>query len=361
MKLSALSVLGLTALLGIAGAPALAQTAERYPGEKALYDAAVAEKTLTWYFSIPAAAARALGSEFEQQYPGVTVEGIFAPSSLGYQRFLTETENKQYVADVVNISDRPLMNQLNAAGHLMQHKVPAFDQIPSGFRAGEWSYAPTATELVVIYNTNKVTPEEAKLLEEWEGVLDPAFANGRLGVAAMRNCGTCYAGLHMFLDPAPEMQKRFGTEFLKKIAAQKPKVYTDVIVALDRVVAGEIDVYFFLHDAAANSKWAVGAPIRWTKPSPTPMFGGGWTSVSANTTRPNAAKLFLNWYAGPDGAAAIQKHYGRSILEGIADTRKVAAEPWYVQVKDRYDVDFDRWEKTFISYNDIWFDILQQQ
>lgn len=361
MRFFALSALGLMALFGFAAVPATAQTAEQYPGEKALYEAALPEKTVTWYFSIPAAAARALGGEFEKQYPGVTVEGIFAPSSLGFQRFLTETESKQYIADVVSISDFPLMKQLNQKGLFATHRVPAFDQIPAPFRAGEWAYTPTATELVVIYNSNNVTEEEAKKLEEWEGVLDPAFANGRLGVAAMRNCGTCYAGLHMFLDPSPEMEKRFGTEFLKKIAAQKPKVYTDVIVALDRVVAGEIDVYFFLHDAAANSKWAVGAPIRWTKPSPTPVFGGGWTAISAHSTRSNAAKLFLNWLTGPAGAAAIQQHYGRAILEGVADTRKVAQEPWYRQVKNRYDVDFDRWEKTFISYNDIWFDILQQQ
>lgn len=73
MKLSGLSVLGLTAILGLAAAPAVAQTAAQYPGEKALYEAAMTEKTVTWYFSIPAAAARALGDEFQKQYPGVSV------------------------------------------------------------------------------------------------------------------------------------------------------------------------------------------------------------------------------------------------------------------------------------------------
>src|SRR5690606_7739923 len=106
---------------------------------------------------------------------------------------------------------------------------------------------------------------------------DPRF-KGRFASTTMK-CGACYAGVHMFLDP--KLEDEYGEKFLRAVAAQEPAVYSEILVALDRVIAGEHDFTFWTWEGGALSKWAQGAPIRWVHPNPTPSFSNSWQAVSA--------------------------------------------------------------------------------
>ena len=156
----------------------------------------------------------------------------------------------------------------------------------------------------------------------------------------------------MFLDP--KHSKVFGPEFLKAIAAQKPALYPDGIAGIDRMVAGEHDFTYWAAEATVYTRWVQGAPIRWVHPDLTPVWANVWFGISKYAPHPNAGRLFLSWLMSEAGALSLQRIGYKSSLEGMKDTRRVTAEPWFVPVKNRYDVDWERWEKNYVKDMDFW-------
>jgi ABC-type Fe3+ transport system substrate-binding protein len=163
----------------------------------------------------------------------------------------------------------------------------------------------------------------------------------------------------MFMDP--KYKDRYGLEFLKQVAAQKPAVYSEVLVGLDRVIAGEHDFTYWTWEGIALTKWQQGAPIRWIHPKPTPAFGNSWQAVSKYAPHPNAARLFQNWSMSEEGSLVIQQLYGSATtMSGLADQRSVTKESWYKPVADTYNVDFKRWDRDYHKDMDAWIRILRE-
>jgi len=350
------SVIRAFAMVASAGALALAATstaAQQYPKDIAkLYEAAKKEGKVVWYEAAPLEPMQELTKRFNARYPGIAVQLLRITGPQQYARFMQETEAKQHIADLLFLSDQPLMQDLIKRNHIAEWKVPTHDRIPEAFRAGSFAYSPYTTDIAIVYNTNKVTAEEVKILESsWKGVLDPRF-KGRFAVVK-RKCGACYAGVHMFTDP--KLANEYGVKFLRDVAAQKPLVYSDNPIALDRIIAGERDFVFWLWEALAVTKWQQGAPVRWIRPTPTPEWGNSWNAVSKYAPHPNAARLLQIWLTSDEGAIALQDVYGSSTtLRGVPDTRKVTKEAWYKPIKQRYDMDWDRWGKNYELDMNLW-------
>ena len=315
------------------------------PDEAKLYEAAKQEGSLTWYVGAPLEGMQAIAKVFQEKYPGVKIQMMRMVGVAQYQRFMDETGAKKYIADVLQNTDYPSMQSLVDDGHILENKVPSSDRIPAEFRIGNFAYSQYTSTNGIVYNVNKLTPEEVKLLEaDWKNVLDPRF-KGRFSVSPMK-CGVCYAPFHMFMDP--KFKDRYGADFIKKIAAQKPAVYSEVLVTLDRVVAGEQDFTISGWEASAATKWIDGAPIRWIFPHPTPIFGNSWLGVSKYAPHPNAAKFFLDWLMSDDGQETMQRVYGsQGTLQGIKDDRPYTKESWYHAPVELYQVDWKRWDADY--------------
>lgn len=341
-----------------AATPATAQVVSDPNDQARLYELARKEGSLVWYVSGPIEPMKAVAEAFTKRYPGVSVEVLRIVGVAQYQRFMQETQARRHMVDVVHISDYPSMQELIKDGHVIEWKPPEADKMPPVFRMGNHAFAAYQTDMAIVYNVNKVSPEEVRILESsWKGVLDPRF-KGRFAVTTMK-CGVCYAGIHMFLDP--KMSKEYGVEFLRQVAAQRPTVYSEILVGLDRVIAGEHDFTFWTWESVATTKWAQGAPIRWVRPSPTPEWGNSWQAISRYAPRPNAARLFQNWSVSTEGAVALQQVYGTATtLGGVKDTRKVTQEAWYKPIQQRYDVDFKRWDADYHKDMDTWARILRE-
>lgn len=327
--------------------------AQEYPtDEAALYEKAKEEGTVVWYEAAPLEPMQQLATKFETKFPGVKVQLLRITGPQQYQRFMQETMAGQHIADMLLLSDQPLMRQLIADGHIAEWNIPTADRFPEAFRMENFAFAPYTTDIAIVYNSERVTEEEAAILgSSWKGVLDPRFKE-RFAIVK-RNCGTCYAAVHMFLDP--EMAEEYGEPFLQAVADQKPTIYADNPVALDRVLAGEHDFVFWLWEGLAYTKWQEGAPVRWVRPTPTPEFGNSWQAVSAHAPHPHAARLFHSWILSEEGAIALQEVYGAATtLEGAPETRTVSQEPWYEPIKERYDVDWERWGRDYTTDMQRW-------
>lgn len=324
----------------------------------ALYERAKEEGEIMWYIAGPLETFAARAKAFEAQYPGITVQLQRLTGPQLYQRFVQETEAGQYIADNLEITDRPGLIDLMTRGHIAKWRVPTHDRFPKGAVLDEMAYSPVATVLTINYNVNKVTEEEAKILaESWKGILDPRF-KGRFTLSDSKT-GTSYGPINMFLDPA--LKGEYGTGYLEQVVAQQPVLYNDNNVAMDRVIAGEQDIMFWGWEGLAISKWNIGAPIRWVYPNPTPSFPNQWMAISAHAPHPNAARLFQNWLNNDDGARNVEEVYGsRSVLSGFDDTRAVAKEPWFHGPVEVYQVDMDRWENDYDAEVGTWHRIIKE-
>jgi ABC-type Fe3+ transport system substrate-binding protein len=349
---------GLTTALFLAFSPASAQSFPDPSDQARLYELAKAEGKIMWYIAGPLEPFAARAKAFEKQFPGITVQIQRLTGPQLYQRFIEETEAGQYIADNLEITDRPGLVDLMKQGHIAKWRVPTHDRFPPAAILDEMAYSPVATVLTINYNINKVTEEEAKLLAaSWQGILDPRF-KGRFTISDSKT-GTSYGPINMFLDPA--LKDQFGTDYLKKVVAQQPTLYNDNNVAMDRVIAGEQDIMFWGWEGLAISKWNIGAPIRWVYPNPTPSFPNQWMAISAHAPHPNAARLFQNWLNNDDGARNVEEVYGsRSVLSGFADTRAVAKAPWFQGPVKIYQIDMDRWESNYDAEVKTWHKIIQE-
>jgi ABC-type Fe3+ transport system substrate-binding protein len=335
-----------------------AQDRSSSAGEAALYEAAKKEGRLVWYVGGPLDGMNAIAAEFEKEYPGIKVETMRLVGVQQYQRFMDETNAKKYLADVLQNTDYPSMLALVEDGHIAGWKIPTHERIPEMYRIKDFAYAQYTSTNAIIYHENKLTEEEIKLLQSgWEAVLDPRF-KGRFSVSPMK-CGVCYAPVHMILDP--KLKDRFGPEFLKKLAGMKPASYSEVLVAIDRVIAGEQDFTLSGWEAAGAVKLKGGAPIRWLFPRPAPEYGNSWQGISKYAPHPNAARLFLNWTNNDKGAGAMERVYGsKSTLEGLIEQRPYVKAPWYQPPAELYAVDQRRWDLNYHKDMDLWASLLKQ-
>jgi len=154
--------------------PSLALT-QTYPNSDAkLYEFASKEGSLVWYESGPLEAMKNVAAEFEKKYPGIRVEVLRIVGVQQYQRFMQEVQAKRHFVDVLHISDQPSMASLIDDGHIAEWKVPGHERFLPAFRIKNHSYANYTTDNAIVYNINKVRPDEVKILERsWKGVLDP--------------------------------------------------------------------------------------------------------------------------------------------------------------------------------------------
>ena len=329
--------------------------AQNFPTDQAaLYEKAKAERKVTFYMGSPADPMKRFIASFESHYPGVKVEFVRLVGAQLSQRFMQEFNARQYIADVVLISDLPALREMVKLGSIAKWKVPTDAKFESQYKFEGAAYAPYLTNISLVYNKNKLTRDEINLLRTggWNAVTDPRF-RGRFAASPLA-CGICYAGVQMFLATPG-----YGEAFLKKVADNKPVVFASTVVGLDRVIAGEVGFIFWSFENAALPAWQAGAPIEWIHPEPTAAYANSWLGLAERGPAPHAARLFVNWVLSEEGAKSIQEDMGAmSTISGVPDRREVTKQPWYHRIAKKYPVDFERWDVKYDADMKIWQDIL---
>jgi ABC-type Fe3+ transport system substrate-binding protein len=345
---------GLLAWVSCSGLAA-AETASR-PTEAQLYEAAKKEGKIVWYEGGPLDAMSLVAAEFEKKYPGVHVEVQRFPGVALYQRFMQEEDAGQYIADVMQLTDQPSMKDLIDNDHIAEWPVPTHDRFAEQYHIKDFAYAPVEVSNVIAYNPKKVSPEEVTLLASgWKSILDPRF-KGRYSVID-QNCGSCYGPISLFFDP--KYVSEYGADFLNQVVADKPPVYRDVTMGVDRIVAGEQDITYWVSDTSPYGQWLSGAPVAWVYPNPTPEWPVHWLAIAKQAPHPNAARLFQDWQMSEDGANAYQMKAGlMTSIGGFPDSRPVTKQSWYKPPVKTYDVDYDRWAVEFDKNMATWHAIV---
>jgi iron(III) transport system substrate-binding protein len=254
----------------------------------ALVEGARKEGTLTWYIAqVDGETAEVMGRVFTAQYPGVKVSVIRTTGQVAYERLVQDLKNNAPQCDVFSTTDiahMPALRKRNEIAEFVPENAASMAPAFKGLGEDGYYYPTTSTLMLMIYNTQKVKPEEAP--KNWIDLLDPKW-KGRVAFGHPAFSG--YVGCWTLA-----MRTLYGWEFFDKLAKNNPRIGrsgNDPITLLNagECVAGLGPLATTLLSAAK------GNPIALQYPTDGSLLCIGPSAVVARAPHPNAARLFQAW------------------------------------------------------------------
>jgi len=308
MATSGLAALGASALLP---RPTLADTA-------ALAEAARKEGTLTWYIAqVDGETAELMGRAFTARYPGVKVSVIRTTGQVAYERLLQDLKNNAPQCDVFSTTDiahMPALKKRNEIAQYVPENAAAMAPAFQGLGEDGLYYPTTSTLMVIIYNTQRVKPEEAP--KNWTDLLDPKW-KGRVAFGHPAFSG--YVGCWTL-----EMRTLYGWKFFDQLAKNNPRIGRSGNDPITLLNAGEC-VTGLGPLATMLLSAEKGNPIAAQYPTDGALLCIGPSAVMARAPHPNAARLFQNWLLSQEFAQVCANTYVTPVRDDA--TFKPGAKP----------------------------------
>jgi len=265
---------------------------------QALHDAARREGELTWY-TVPQTSevAEKMGRTFTARYPGVKVNVVRTTAQVAFQRLNQDLKAGTPNCDVFTSTDLAHYVDLKGRG-LLLHYVPAAvaqqDKRVRNMDTDGYFHASSCFMMGLVYNTQRVSAAAAP--KSWNDLLDPKWSGASL-VAHPAYSGAAGAW-------CIEMRKLYGDGFFAKLAGNKAHVGRSTIDAVTNVISGEASVSAGPMSLAARSA-ARGNPVATLAPKEGPVLILSPSGILANSRRPNASKLFMEWLLGSEDTEKI--------------------------------------------------------
>jgi iron(III) transport system substrate-binding protein len=179
--------------------------------------------------------------------------------------------------------------------------------------AKRYIYASQAYQVENIWcNTDFVKNDEIRSLND---LLNPKWS-GKIGYLDPRSPG---AGASMWAF----LWKLKGEEYLKKLAAQKLVLGQDQRILAESLAKGKIAVVMGLSYYSLLPFAKAGLPVKSVRTPRDETYvsgGSGNVTIIKSAPHPNAAKVFLNWFLGPEGQETYSRAMGQATRRLDVDT-----------------------------------------
>src|SRR6202140_3900942 len=289
----------IAALTGIGGLGvalnALPARAEEQFGSPELIAAAKAEGKLVYYTANFAEIEQLVIKEFNKRFPEIKVEMVRAPGGQLITRVRTEAAAGKLNADVVDHSDRALMQPLE---DLFQDYAPpkAADYNPDALISPKfWPRATIAWSIA--YNTELVKDPP----KSWMDLTKPEY-DKMTGQVFAQSGGTTWTRI-MF------ERQVLGEDYWAKQASTHPVLYPSGAPMSDAMVRGEIAMGPLIYNAV-YPKQKEGAPLKAVFPPEGVPANPYATGIPKTATHVNAARLYLNWCLSKEGQTFMIREQG---------------------------------------------------
>jgi iron(III) transport system substrate-binding protein len=234
------------------------------------------------------------------------------------QQVSAEESSGKVNADVVVIASKPIVYGMQKAPNFWLTNEVGPDLYKKAYDRKLFG-GPGKANLVgeAILGIGWNTSLYPKGIKDLPDVLDSSL-KGRLGV--VKPTAPSLVDWYLWV------QSKYGKNFLPKLAAQKPKIYTSSLPMTQAVASGEISVGSFVATSAINLKQQ-GAPIDFKVPGGKDAWNAPWWGmVLKKAPHPNAAQLLMNYLVTKEGQATSQQHLG-VVLKGIPNTFYIHPRP----------------------------------
>jgi iron(III) transport system substrate-binding protein len=333
--------LGATSLRGLAAdAPA---------SMAAIYEAAKKEGELTWYVvPYPSELAEAMGRAFTGRYPGIKVNVVRTTAQVAFQRLNQDLKAGTPACDVFTSTDLAHYLDLKSRKLLLKYTPPSTQLIDRHLRTMDsdgYYHATSAFMMGLVYNTQKVPTGQPP--SSWNDLLDPKWQ----GLASVAHPGFSGAAGAW----AIEMRKLYGKDWFKKLAANKPQVGRSTIDTVTTVTSGERSISAGPITLAARVA-SKGNPVGWVVPKEGPVLVASPSGIMADSRRPNASKLFMEWLIGSDEVVELGRaEFGIPLRAGLKPPGGLPAlgelknqlAPTPLQMRDELADVVDLWKDAF--------------
>jgi iron(III) transport system substrate-binding protein len=310
-------------------------------GTQELIDAAKKEGRMIYYTADFTEPEQEVIKAFNKRFPFVRVEMVRAPGGQLITRIKSEAAAGKLLADVVNHSDRGLMQGI--ADLFQDYTPPNAKDYREDILVSPKLWPRSTLGWSIAYNTELVKNPP----KSWMDLCKPEYGPKLIGQVVGPSGGTTWTRI-MF------ERQTFGDDYWKKQAATQPVLFPSGAPTSDAMVRGEISIGVLLYNIAYIKK-RDGAPVEAIFPSdgvPLNFYAAGVTKTAAN---PNAAKLFLNWCMSEEGQAFQIKELGYLTALKNAPLNPPGYDPkviktWvpnfeqYVKLRDEW---IEEWNKTY--------------
>ena len=270
-------------------APVVAWTAEMTAHEATLYEAAKAEKELTWYVAqYSSEPAEQMARAFTAKYPGITVNTIRTTGQVAFTRLSQDLQAGVDQCDVFSGTDIGHNVTLKQNGHTVRYIPENASKIPAAYQNADpdGHYHTTGVNLaILIYNTKFVAEDEAP--KNWTDLADLKW-NSKVALAHPGFSGTMGSWTVL-------MRKLYGWEFFTEMEKLDPLIGRSLNDPVSTLNSGERWVGIGPLSTAARSR-AAGNPIGIVIPTDGAMLQPSASSILAKSRHPNAARLFMEFF-----------------------------------------------------------------
>lgn len=293
-----------------AGFAAAVLTSRAQADEASLLEAARKEGTLTWYIAqVDGETAEVMGRAFTKRYPGVQVSVIRTTGQVAYERLMQDLKNNAPQCDVFGTTDiahMPALMKRNEIAQFVPRNATALAPAFKGLGEDGWYYPTSSTLMLMIYNTQKLKPDEAP--KNWTDLLDPKF-KGRVAFGHPAFSG--YVGCWTLA-----MRTLYGWQYFDKLAKNNPRIGRSGNDPITLLNAGECNAGLgpLATTLLSSSK---GNPIAVVYPTDGALLCIGPSAVMARAPHPNAARLFMNWLLSQDYAQVCADAFVTPVREDV--------------------------------------------
>lgn len=293
-------------VLGLFGASglALAQDAAMSEAEYAqMVELAKQEGRVNWYSTRSPIATQAVAEAFQRHYPEIQVDIQRLPGFGLWERITAEAAAGRHIADVFTQADYGIL-MLAAEQDLITPYVPPNAQTyrEEFLSPGGYGYSSTITPVAIAYNTDMVAPEDVP--RSWADLLDPQWAGQKIGTGDPRLSGQ-YTSAFWQMAQSPDI----GESFFEQLAAQDPVLFEESGGQINSLSLGEYPLMIILEYRG----WEFaerGAPVAVSYPSEGMGWGTDYTHLMTHAPNPNAARLFMDFFASQEGTEALARTLG---------------------------------------------------
>ncbi len=263
----------------------------------ALYEAAKKEGEVTWY-TVPQTSevAERMGRSFSARYPGLKVNVVRTTAQVAFQRLNQDLKAGTPNCDVFTSTDLAHYVDLKGRNLLTKYlpvAVAKQDKRVQNMDQDAYFHASSCFMMGLVYNTKKVTAAAAPT--SWNDLVDPKWSGPVVAHPAYSGAAGAWC---------IEMRKLYGDGWFKKLSANKAHVGRSTIDAVTSVISGEASVSAGPMSLAARSA-SRGNPVATLAPREGPVLILAPSGILANTRRPNASKLFMEWLLGSEDTERI--------------------------------------------------------
>ena len=302
--------------LGLAcGSPAFAFTPD--PVDLA---AAKQEGTVSWYTSTPVAPAQALANKFQTE-TGIRVQLLRTGGSAVLRRIQSEIKAGKPGADVLTFSDAGAADAMAAQGLFLPFKPLGFDQVLDMAKDenGRWIAQRIEISGIPIRTDKVAEPDRPKT---WSDLKDAKY-KGRMVMP-----DPSFTAIQLVV--VTTLSRMFGWDYYKALRANDIMIVQGHQQVYQAMTSGERVIGAEGADPRGYNNGVTPANQAMIYPSEGVLFICSPMAILKGTSKPNAAKLFVQFMLSPEGQAIITAS-GRNSSRG--DVPPPAGQRPFAEIK----------------------------